>query len=228
MSKLNQFMEQFAHEQDEDVKKVVQDAVKEQPVVPKVEQNVPDQVYVPAAEQEISVVQHVEKPLEQKIQQPKEKPHDEVKPRAAMKLNFGAKAKSMHVPAGAPKAPVEAHEQPKAVEKPALVARQKLVEPKYDVEEVAKPAQQHAQSDFLTEAQMEEMFIKSGTDSDLHDQWIAACVKASQAKVKGRLNTKVRMGKFRLTKEGLEILPDMETWNLSSKEILSKSWMKEG
>jgi hypothetical protein len=72
------------------------------------------------------------------------------------------------------------------------------------------------------------LFAKTNTPMDQKEKWILTIQKARQSNAKTMFNTKVCTGRFRFTSIGeLEILPDMDTYGKSSKEILSIKWDKK-
>lgn len=144
---------------------------------------------------------------------PAPQPEPQPAPKPRFKLNLGSKARDMSVPQG--QAREEALTQT-PIAPPA---------PPRKTRKTAEVLEEQRQQDLLhIKEELERLFEISGTDPVFHDQWMSVCLRAREATVKGRLNTKVRNGKFRLTTEGMEILPDMDVHDKSSKEILSMRW----
>lgn len=72
---------------------------------------------------------------------------------------------------------------------------------------------------------IDELFIKTGTNLDLKENWIKIYKKALDSNKNNDINKKVREGKFRITKDGnIEILPEFETYGKSSKCLLNEHW----
>lgn len=71
----------------------------------------------------------------------------------------------------------------------------------------------------------EFLFKKTGTSLQFKEKWMLVFEKARNANVNTMFNKKVANGRFRFAENGeLEILPDLETYGKSSKDLLSMRW----
>lgn len=72
---------------------------------------------------------------------------------------------------------------------------------------------------------LENLFKKSGTPEEMKEKWMFTIKKARKSHATTMLNRKVCAGKFRFSSIGeLEILPDLDTYGKSSKQIISMQW----
>lgn len=80
-------------------------------------------------------------------------------------------------------------------------------------------------SQMISEDEINEMFMRSGTGQQFYSKWVLVLKKAMDASVDTLFNKKVTSGRFRFADNGeLEILPDMDTYGKSSRELLSMNW----
>lgn len=71
---------------------------------------------------------------------------------------------------------------------------------------------------------LEIMFKKSETNEFYREKWYEIYNKAINSDKKTQTNKKVREGKFRIVDGTIEILPDHETFNKTSRDLLSEQW----
>lgn len=212
MSKLSEFMRSF-------------DADNDVPVVdPKEEMS---------QKCEAHVVQQEEKAVQQK-------------PQVKMKLNFGTNAKNASVKAGKPKEEIKEHEdgthhsdrrasvtpqfESPAMDKTHMESKEEPKSASGPSEKTEGKGSDEVQNHFIIggEVDWEQLFLHSGTDISLRDSWFSMIEKAKHARVRGKLNQKICSGRFRLVDSlsgpKLEILPEFDTYGMSSREILNGPW----
>lgn len=72
----------------------------------------------------------------------------------------------------------------------------------------------------------EAMFINSETPIERKEEWFSYIEKAKQSKKRNSFIIKVLNGKFRILQDGkMEMLPEIVTYNKTSKDILKTKWM---
>ena len=71
----------------------------------------------------------------------------------------------------------------------------------------------------------EELFKRSETPIMFKEKWMEMYHKAINSNKKGVIQRKLSNGKFRFNEDGVqEIMPDMETYGLTSNEMFSRQW----
>lgn len=111
---------------------------------------------------------------------------------------------------------------------PQAVQRQ---EPEYESvqspqQSTPEPLKQSVESEEeALRKEIDYLFVHSETDERFRETWVDTLLRARKANVKTQFNKKVSEGRFRFDDSGqLEILPDIDTYGMSSKEILSMRW----
>lgn len=105
-------------------------------------------------------------------------------------------------------------------EKPKVVEESKQKESQ---EELIKYQKEKEEENNIIK--QEELFEMSGTSLSFKDKWERTYNSALKKEISNLFNDKVKNGKFRYDKDGvLEILPEMQTYGKSSKELLESRW----
>ena len=92
---------------------------------------------------------------------------------------------------------------------------------------VKKPLKEKTVINPTNMEEIEELFLKSGSSLEFKNNWIAQYQKAHASKKHGVIIDKFKRGKFYINEQGvLNILPDIETYNKSAKDLLKQKWLE--
>lgn len=74
---------------------------------------------------------------------------------------------------------------------------------------------------------IEKLFIESETNIDFKSKWIEIYEKGLRSTKLNNMTRKLKSGRFRvMSGDKVEILPDMKTHHLTTKELLNKNWLE--
>lgn len=140
------------------------------------------------------------------IEKPK-KANDNKKPEKTFRLNINKIKKET---------PTEKKEVVKKPQKENIAQEEKKVE---------ESNESITQSKILEEPDVDLLFLKSETAVDKKAAWMEYYDKALRSKKDNAVTDKLRRGRFRILDDGsFIILPDLDTYQKSSKMILEENW----
>ena len=143
------------------------------------------------------------------IEKPREvaKKVENKKPEKTLKLNINKIKK-------------DTPKQEEEVKKPQVKEK---VEEKKVVEEPQKSIA--TQPEIVEEQDVDLLFLKSETSVDKKAAWMEYYEKALRSKKDNAVTDKLRRGRFRILDDGsFIILPDLDTYQKSSKTLLEENW----
>lgn len=74
---------------------------------------------------------------------------------------------------------------------------------------------------------IDKLFIESETNIDFKGKWIEIYEKGLRSTKLNNMTRKLKSGRFRvMSGDKVEILPDMKTHHLTTKELLNKNWLE--
>ncbi len=143
------------------------------------------------------------------IEKPREvaKKVENKKPEKTLKLNINKIKK-------------DTPKQEEVVKKPQVKEK---VEEKKVIEEPQKSIA--TQPEIVEEQDVDLLFLKSETSVDKKAAWMEYYEKALRSKKDNAVTDKLRRGRFRILDDGsFIILPDLDTYQKSSKTLLEENW----
>lgn len=105
------------------------------------------------------------------------------------------------------------------------VVKKSQVKEKAEEKKVIEEPKNTAQPEIIEEQDVDLLFLKSETSIDKKAAWMEYYEKALRSKKDNAVTDKLRRGRFRILDDGsFIILPDLDTYQKSSKTLLEENW----